>query len=439
MSVLRINGGNRLSGSVRVHGAKNSVLPIIAATILANGETVIHNCPNLSDVDAAVNILRHLGCTAERTGEDIFVDSSHLTRCDIPDAMMREMRSSVIFLGVILARAGEAVLSLPGGCELGPRPIDMHLDALKAMGAEIREDGGNIICRAHHLKGCRIDLRMPSVGATENSMLAASRCSGVTVITNAAREPEIVDLQEYLKKIGIRVEGAGTPVITVEGTREARFAEHAVIPDRIVAATYLSAAASTGGRIVLDGVVPGHLSTVTDVLAGMGCRIKIGKDNIMIDAGGGLRSVKPVITEPYPGFPTDAQPPVMAAALKAAGTTAFVENIFENRFRHVPELLRMGADIRTEGKVAIVSGVKELRGAPVSATDLRGGAALIVAALGAEGTSEINDMMHVDRGYDDIVGALTRLGADVGRHEAYREEIKWPGMTGIIREKSAAG
>lgn len=415
MSILRIKGKTPLYGSVNIHGAKNSVLPIMAASILAGGETVIHNCPNLTDVDAAIKILVHLGCRVERIKDTLYINSSSLSGYSIPDSLMREMRSSVIFLGAILARTGEAVLSLPGGCELGPRPIDMHLSALRMMGAEIEENGGNIICRAPRLKGCRVDLPSPSVGATENSMLAATRAEGVTLITNAAREPEIEDLQNYLNKLGARVYGAGTSIITVEGAQFSSYAEHRVIPDRIVAATFLSAAAASRGKITIIGVCPRHLETVTDALAAMGCELKIGEDMIYIDAARKLKAIKPIITKPYPGFPTDAQPPLMAACLTAEGNTAFVENIFENRYRHVSELLRMGADIKVEGRVAIVSGVKRLHAAPVSCTDLRGGGALVVAATGAEGVTEISEISHIDRGYDSIETYLGTLGTDIQR------------------------
>ena len=362
-----------------------------------------------------MRILNRLGCSVTRDGDTVCVDSRQMTGCDIPDGLMREMRSSVIFLGAILARTGYAVLSMPGGCELGPRPIDMHLDALRALGADITEHGGNIICKADRLRGCRIDLAFPSVGATENSMLAASRAKGTTVITNAAREPEIWDLQRFLNKIGAKVFGAGSSIITVEGGDFGYSAEHKVIPDRIVSATYLCCAACCGGRVKVEGIIPNHLQTVCDALEEMGCTVIVGDDYVYIRAEDSLKAIRPVITRPYPGFPTDAQPPLMAACLKAEGTTAFVENIFENRYRHVDELKRMGADIRLEGRIAIVSGVKKLCAAPVTCTDLRGGAALIAAALGAEGESVISEVRHIDRGYENIEKALSEIGADIIR------------------------
>ncbi|MDR1329680.1 MAG: UDP-N-acetylglucosamine 1-carboxyvinyltransferase [Oscillospiraceae bacterium] len=415
MSVLKISGGKELRGTARVHGAKNSVLPIIAASLLANGETVLHNCPKLSDVDAAIKILRHLGCSAERAGNEVIIDSRGLSRLDIPHGLMREMRSSVIFLGAMLARGGEAALSLPGGCELGPRPIDLHLGALRELGAEITEEGGSIICRAAKLWGRRVNLSFPSVGATENTMLAASLADGTTIITNAAREPEIWDLQCYLRALGVNVYGAGTPTVTVEGTKISASVSHSVIPDRIVAATYLAAAAATRSEIELTDVIPAHLATVIEVLGEMGCDIRVEREKIRVSSDGRLRAARPIITGPYPGFPTDAQPQLMAAALKARGTTAFVENIFENRYRHVEEMRRLGADIKLEGRVAMVTGARKLRGAPVTATDLRGGAALVVAALGAEGVTEISGVHHIDRGYDGLEDTLRAVGAKIER------------------------
>ena len=414
MSTYIVEGGRPLEGSVEVHGAKNSVLPILAACLLAPGECVIRNCPDLSDVRASLDILRRLGCRAERQGEAVVVDASAPTGWDVPDALMREMRSSVIFLGAILGRMGRAELCAPGGCELGPRPIDLHLAAIRALGGAVEERGGVLRC-AGRLRGADIVLSLPSVGATENAMLAAVSAGGVTTITNAAREPEIVDLQNFLNTLGARVRGAGSSVITVEGGAPLHGGSYTVPADRIVAATYLAAAGCAGGDVELTGVDWRRLSTVTAVLREAGCRVASTPDTIRITARGPLRGVPPVRTAPYPGFPTDAQPPLMAALAGSRGCTVFVENIFESRYRHVDELSRMGADIRVEGRVAVVYGVPRLHGAKVRAADLRGGAALVVAALGAEGESAVSGVRHMDRGYQSLEGDLSALGASIRR------------------------
>lgn len=415
MSTIVISGGRRLEGAVHIHGAKNSVLPILAATILSGSVSVIHNCPRLSDVDASVAILEHLGCRVTREGETVTVDSGTLDRCDIPERLMREMRSSVIFLGAVLARTGEARLSTPGGCELGPRPIDLHLAALRRLGAEIRETGGSLRCRTRGLRGCEINLTIPSVGATENAMLAACGAKGETVIYNAAREPEIWDLQQFLNACGARVRGAGSSTVVIKGGVPLHMTEYTVMADRICAATYLSAAALTGGEIEVEGVPRSQLVPVIDLFATAGCHVRAEERRIWLESDGRLHSVPPVRTAPYPGFPTDAQPPVMAALTKARGTTVFVETMFENRYRHTQELVRMGADLRVEGRVAVLCGVDRLHGATLEAADLRGGAALVVAALGAEGESRIGGVHHIDRGYAALEAQLSALGAQVYR------------------------
>ncbi len=414
MRVLRVRGGRPLSGAVVVHGAKNSVLPILAAAILAGGVSVIHNCPALTDVDAAVAILRHLGCRVQREGETVTVDSTTLTRMDIPDALMREMRSSVIFLGAILARCGQAELSFPGGCELGPRPIDLHLSALRSMGAEIDAACGGIRCRGR-LHGAELSLSLPSVGATENIMLAACAAEGVTVISNAAREPEIVDLQNFLRTLGADIDGAGTSTVTIRGGAPLHGGEHTVIADRIVGATYLAAAAATGGRMALEGLDRRWLLPVLDTLRQAGCTVSGRENRVELRCDRPLTGVRPIRTAPYPGFPTDAQPMVMAAFCGGRGTTVFVETIFENRYRQAAELARMGADIRVEGRVAVVCGVPRLHAARLEAADLRGGAALVVAALAAEGESQIAGLHHIDRGYARLEEDLSSLGADIRR------------------------
>ena len=415
MSIWHIYGGNRLTGSTRVQGAKNAVLPIMAASVLSGGETVLHNVPDLRDVTTTLRILQHLGCTAVRDGDTVRIDSRGM-HCDfIPHALMRELRSSVIFLGAILARFGTARLSMPGGCELGPRPVNLHLDALRALGAEVTERGGDIICicRAHALQGRRILLPFPSVGATENAMLAACAAAGETVICNAAREPEIADLQCYLRKLGADISGAGTSTVTVGGFRPRPFVEHTIMPDRIVAATILCAAAACGGEVELQDVDPAHFSTVLDSLSEAGCAIITTASTVRLTSDGQLTAPRPVVTQPYPGFPTDAQPPLMAACLRAKGTTVFTENIFTNRYRHAEEFRRLGAAVSIEGRVAYVTGVERLTGAPLTASDLRGGAAMLVAGLCAEGATELFDDGYIDRGYDRFDACLSALGADV--------------------------
>ena len=413
MKVIAVEGGHRLRGELTVQGAKNSVLPILAATVLSAGTCVIDNCPVLEDVEASIAILRHLGCRVSRENETLMVDSSSLTRWDIPDDLMRRMRSSVIFLGAILGRCARAELSYPGGCELGPRPIDLHLAALRALGARIDECGGRLRCRCGGLRGGEIVLPIPSVGATENAMLAACSAGGVTVISNAAREPEIVDLQQFLQGMGANVRGAGSSTVIVEGGRPLHGCRHRCIGDRIAAATYLSAAAAAGGDVTLRGVDYRHLSTVTTALRQAGCRVSSDERTIRLQSRGLLQGVCPVRTSPYPGFPTDAQAVLMAALLRARGTTVFVENMFQSRYRHVDELRRMGADIRLEGRVAVVCGVPRLCGAAVRCTELRGGAALVVAALQADGITQVEEIHHIKRGYSDLAGDLARLGAAI--------------------------
>lgn len=415
MSQLLVRGGGRLRGEVAVQGAKNSVLPILAATLLTKERVELRNCPRLRDVDASIRILQALGCSARWEGGSLLVNTAGLNGCSISDILMREMRSSAIFLGAILARCGQAELSYPGGCELGPRPIDLHLAGLRDLGAEIGDIRGTLHCKASRLEGKDIVLSLPSVGATENLMLAACGAEGTTTIANAAREPEIVDLQDFLNACGARVSGAGTSTVTIRGGGQLHGGVFTVMPDRIAAATYLCAAASAGGEVFLRGARERHLATVTAVLREAGCRITAEEGGIACACPGRLKAVRPVRTAPYPGFPTDAQAVLMAALLRSQGATVFEENIFENRYRHVDELTRMGANIRVSGRVAVVTGAETLYGAAVRCTDLRGGAALCVAALAAEGESHISEISHIDRGYEDIVRDLRALGADIGR------------------------
>ena len=412
-----MRGGQPLHGEVTIQGAKNSVLPILAATVLTGDRVVLRGCPRLRDVDASIRILQSLGCRAQWEGDALTVDTAALNRCEISDILMREMRSSAIFLGAVLARLGRADISYPGGCELGPRPIDLHLSGLRDLGADIREEGGILHCTASRLAGRELMLSLPSVGATENLMLAACGAEGTTVISNAAREPEIVDLQDFLNACGAEVSGAGSTSVTIRGGKPLHGCEFRCMPDRIVAATYLCACASAGGEVYLRGARERHLATVADALRQAGCTVAGDGEGIACRCRRRLRAVRPVRTAPYPGFPTDAQAVLMAAMLKSRGTTVFEENIFENRYRHVDELTRMGAEIRVAGRVAVVTGVERLSGAAVRCTDLRGGAALCVAALAADGETRIFETAHIDRGYEDIVRDLRALGADAVRSD----------------------
>lgn len=413
MSIWHINGGNKLGGTCFAQGAKNAALPIMAATVLCPAETELLNVPAIADVGNTLRILRYLGCEAERDGSDVYINSCGMNSCNIPKEMMEGMRSSVIFLGALLARCGQARISLPGGCNLGARPIDLHLMALRAMGAEIYEDGCEIVCRCDKLRGGDISFAIPSVGATENAMLAACGAEGTTTIRGAAREPEIEDLQEFMRSMGAEISGAGTDTIVISGFTPQHHVGHRIMPDRIVCATLACAAAAAGGDVELRGVRPEHFSTVSHLLNMAGCDIITKKRSVRIKSEGLLHGVGTVSTEPYPGFPTDAQPLLVAALLRARGESVFVENIFENRFRYASELARFGADVTVEGRRAHIWGVDSLHGAAVSSTDLRGGAAMILAGLAAQGKTTVADEGHVVRGYDDLDGKLRMLGADI--------------------------
>lgn len=416
MSYLKINGARRLSGECRVQGAKNSALPILASAVLVNGTCVIHNCPALSDVDATVSILRHLGCRVSAEENSLIIDGTGASGADIPYPLMREMRSSVIFLGAILARQGRVSLSAPGGCDIGLRPIDLHLGAMQRLGARVERRAGEIFCTAERgLRGAPVTLAFPSVGATENVMIAACTAKGVTVINNAAREPEIADLAGFLNACGARIRGAGDGTICIEGVKELHGSEHTVIPDRIAAATYLCAAAMTRGDITLQGVVPMHLASVINLLEEAGCTVAGGTDFVRLSAPERLSAVRMIRTMPYPGFPTDIQAPVTAMLSVAQGTSVMIETIFESRYKYIGELTRFGAKISVDGRMAVTEGVEALSGASVIAPDLRGGAALVLAGLAAHGTSEIFGIKHVDRGYEKIERTLEQLSADIKR------------------------
>lgn len=413
MDIWRIRGGRRLEGTAEVQGSKNASLPILAASILCPARTELTNVPALKDVDAALLILRSLGCTAVQEENRVFIDSSSLIFSEIPFRLMKEMRSSVIFLGALIARCGVAKLSLPGGCRLGKRPIDLHLDSLRQMGAYIEEEDGEIYCRADGLKGTEISLSFPSVGATENIMLAACGARGETVINGAAREPEITALQDYLNALGAVIRGAGSSRIVIENFRGRDQVSFEIIPDRIVASTLCCCTAAAGGKVELKNVLPEHFFAVSSFLKRSGCDIIIGQNSLTISSDGVLHSPGRIFTYPYPGFPTDAQPVLMAALLKAEGETAITENIFENRFRQAEELKKLGAKISVHDKTAYITGTDRLVGNTLYATDLRGGASMIVAGLSAEGETVLRDEGHIRRGYDSFDRCLRSIGADI--------------------------
>ena len=411
-----IKGGNRLEGEIYLQGSKNSSLPVLAATVLVDGVSVIHNCPDLTDVTAAVKILEHLGCTVTREGDTVTVDSRFITRHSIPDTLMREMRSSIVFLGSILGRTGNARLSSPGGCEIGLRPIDLHISSLKAMGISIDESRGYVTCKKEKRRtDTVISLSFPSVGATENIILAGALGEGRTVILNAAREPEIRDLADFLNGCGCRVELTNQGTVIIDAVERAHGTKHRIIPDRIAAITYLSAVAVTGGDVLITNTDTDDYRTVLPFFEGAGCEITTDRKKIRIKMNRRPLSLGNIRTMPYPGFPTDAQAPLMTVACLARGTSVIVENIFEGRFKHVGELVRMGAKIRLEGRVALIDGVESLYGTRVECPDLRAGAALVVAGLAAKGVTTVCSLSHIDRGYENIEACLKGLGADIER------------------------
>lgn len=417
MGKIVISGGKPLEGSVRVHGAKNAVLPILAATIVTEGVHIIENCPQLSDVSTTIEILEELGARVTREKDTLIIDTSGELKSFIPERLMRKLRSSVIFMGAILARNRQAKISSPGGCELGPRPIDLHIRSLKEMGADIREEHGYLICDGKKLRSAELHLDIPSVGATENIMLAALGTDGTTIIRNAAREPEIEDLAEFLNEMGAKVKGAGTSTVTICANKTLTSAKHKVMPDRIVAVTYLCAAAATGGQITVDGVCPEHITAPLSVLGDCGCNIKKEEHSITLTAPKMLKGANSIKTMPYPGFPTDAQSLFLAMLSKSNGTTIINETIFESRFNVAAELTRMGAKIDVNNRIAVVQGVENLSGACVTAADLRGGAALIIAGLAANGVTEIYSPEYIYRGYENIEDNLKSIGADITYEE----------------------
>lgn len=413
-----IEGQRKLRGEIDIQGSKNSALPILAATVLCKGVSVIHNCPRLSDIGATINILEHLGCKVKREDSTIIVDSTNVNRYDIPENLMHEMRSSIIFLGAVIGRLGKANISTPGGCEIGLRPINLHLEAMEKFGVMIEEGYGRLECTVEDgLKAANITLSFPSVGATENIILAASTAKGTTVIINAAREPEISDLADFLNGCGARISGAGESTVVIEGVQSLYGTEHTVIPDRIAAATYMAAAAITQGSVTLRNIIPSHIGSVNSVLEEMGCDISINGRNLTLVAPPRLQRVRIIRTMPYPGFPTDIQAPVMALTTVAKGTSVVIETIFESRYKHVSQLVRLGAKIMVDGRTAVIEGVDQLTGAEIVSPDLRGGCALVLAGLCAKGTTVVDAINHIDRGYDGLDEVLNSMGANIKRIE----------------------
>lgn len=417
MEKLIVKGGNRLVGAVKTSGAKNAVLPIIAASILGTTPSHLDEVPMLEDVHTISEVLKCLGLAVECSPEKnvLDIDSTEITSYEAPYELVRTMRASFLVMGPLLARIGKARISMPGGCAIGARPIDIHLKGFEALGVKIEQGHGYIEASAPEgLKGTSIYFDFPSVGATENIMMAASLAEGTTILENAAEEPEIVDLANYLNKMGAKIRGAGTDTIRIEGVDKLHGADYTIIPDRIEAGTYMIAAAMTGGDVVVENVLPEHQKPLIAKLREAGAVVEEDIDKVRVIGKNPLKAVS-IKTLPYPGFPTDMQAQMMAMMVIAEGRSKVTETVFENRFMHVVELNRMGAQISTEGRSAVIDGPSKLTGCDVRATDLRAGAAMILAGLVAEGTTRIGDLHHIDRGYENIVAKLKNLGADIER------------------------
>ncbi len=410
-----INGGRMLEGTVDIRGAKNSILPLLAGCILTDEITVLHDCPYISDVDSMIKILEGLGCKIIRNDRDLIVDSSGVCNSQIPSSLAKELRSSIFLLGSLLSRLKKAKVAYPGGCDIGLRPIDIHIAGLKELNIDIQEQGGFIICNSQNARCADVVLDLPSVGATENLMMSSVFIKGKTVIRNCAKEPEIVDLQKFLNAMGAKIKGAGSSVIVVEGVDKLHGVEYTPIPDRIVAGTYLIATAMCGGNVELRNVNSEHISSLISKLSKTTCKIYVKNDRIIVKSKGRQKSLDCIETMYYPGFPTDLQSQIMAMQTVSRGTSVIVENIFETRFKTASELKKLGADITIKGRVAVVKGVKELTGSEVVATDLRGGASLVLAGLVAYGETVVKDIHHIDRGYEDMSLDLSALGANIRR------------------------
>ncbi|GEB31282.1 MULTISPECIES: UDP-N-acetylglucosamine 1-carboxyvinyltransferase [Brevibacillus] len=416
MDKLIINGGKPLAGTVTISGAKNSAVALIPAALLADGPVVIENLPRIQDVDIYHELLREMGADVLFEEDWMEIDGRLMKLMLMPNGRIKKLRASYYLWGALLAKFGEAQVGLPGGCDLGPRPVDLHIKGFEAMGAEVENKNGVMTIRAKRgrLQGARIYLDLVSVGATINIMLAASKADGVTIIENAAREPEIVDVATLLNNMGANIKGAGTDVIRVQGVERLRGCRHTIIPDRIEAGTYMIAAAATNGNVLVENVIPKHLESLTAKLREIGAQVMEMDDCIQVMGRDSYRSID-VKTSPYPGFPTDLQQPITTLLTLAKGSSIVTDNIYSSRFRHVDELRRMGATLKVEGRSAVIEGGSKLNGAKVVASDLRAGAALFIAGLATSGTTELEGLEHIDRGYENLVGKLQTLGADVIR------------------------
>lgn len=412
MSSYIIEGGHKLEGTVKISGSKNSALPIIAATILNAGKTTLYNVPNIQDTQMMYKILETLGAKIEKKNGKIKIDTSKIEKFEIPPELMHKMRSSVILAGALIGRYQKATFSYPGGCDIGSRPIDLHLKSFEKLGIQVNQNHGNIECNAEKIKGEKIDLDFPSVGATENAILASVLAEGTTIITNAAREPEIIDLQNFLNKMGAKIVGAGTDEIQIEGVKKLKDISYNIMPDRIETGSFLCFAAATKGNIILENVNATHITPIISKLEEAECKIETSKNKIKIIAPKKLKAID-IKTMPYPGFPTDMQSVFASMLTIAKGTSIIVENIFENRYKYAQELNKMGAKITVEGKSAIIRGTRKLYGADVKATDLRGGAALVLAGLIAKGKTQVEDIEYILRGYEKLDYKLQNLGANI--------------------------
>ncbi len=414
MEKLIINGGKLLAGTVSISGAKNSAVALIPAALLADGPVVIENLPKIQDVDIYFELLREMGADVLFEDDWMEIDGREMHSVFMPNGRVKRLRASYYLWGALLAKFGEARVGLPGGCDLGPRPVDLHIKGFEALGAKVENQNGVMTIRANKLKGARIYLDLVSVGATINIMLAASKAEGVTIIENAAREPEIVDVATLLNNMGANIKGAGTDIIRIQGVERLHGCRHTIIPDRIEAGTYMIAAAATGGSVTLENVIPKHLESVSAKLREIGAEVIEIDDCIVVNGGDKYRAAD-VKTSPYPGFPTDLQQPITTLLTLAKGSSIVTDNIYSARFRHIDELRRMGANLKVEGRSAVIEGGHKLQGAKVVASDLRAGAALVIAGLATQGTTELEGLEHIDRGYENLVGKLQSLGADVQR------------------------